>query len=249
MSGIQSENPLDQSIAWYRPIKVPESLGDMIRQHSKGARLTRTSYLAQRRSSPWIALWLTPRHTMTDLLKIAAPRAYAMVLILSMGWVWSIETASLAGVGLTHGLMAIVGLVVLGGAASGVLGMALMVALTTMMGRAFGGRGTALDLFKVLLWSNVPLCLVLLLELTQIALTGMNYFTVGDAVSGQAAALVMSFIKMGLIVFGWYLTVVGVAQAHRCSKVQAALITAATFLSMLVLAVVALAQALSFQLL
>ncbi|MCM2131761.1 YIP1 family protein [Larsenimonas rhizosphaerae] len=188
--------------------------------------------LHDHRRSPWLALWVRPRHTLRSLLKSRNAFSTRLLLAGVLGIVLMTELAAVQGLGLRHGALYLLVWCLPGGLLCGIAGLYLFNGVTCLVSRAMKGRGDWADTLSILTWTNVPLCVVALATLVQLNIAGMDYFMAGGAIVEHPATLALTFAKWIMVLLAARVGVVGISLVQRCSARRAASILLVSLLIM-----------------
>jgi signal peptidase I len=144
-------------------------------------------------ASPWLSVWLRPRDTIERILA-ADPRRHVPMLA-ALGAV-SLIVAQLIGAESTAYILdwRVIGILVLLGAAMGVVGLYVYAAFLRWSGRLIGGRATGVELRAVLAWSTVPT--VIGLGVCLLALIGFRLAEGGSVPFPSALTMILQVVTM-----------------------------------------------------
>ena len=173
---------------------------------------------------PLFTIWFSPRKTFRYLIDHYDPISVWLLAVLA-GIKECFNWASTFGMGERHAVDFIGVLIVVVGP---LMGAANWIAafFTRWVGRKFDGHGTLEGIFAVLVWSALPVIIILPYRLLLIFAFGAQAFTPGMAVvashSGDAGLILLSF-GWGLLQFlsaiwGLILMLVGISEVQGFTK-------------------------------
>jgi hypothetical protein len=175
--------------------------------------------------NPWLHIWTRPRAVTRQILDTDPRRLVHLIAMLAgiaqfLGW----NPPDLPG--FTLPLPAVIGLKIVLGALSGLLGLYLFSALVLMTGRWLGGRGRFVGVRAATAWASVPVIWGAMLWLPLLACLGWEALNLDtDTLAGDPVGLLL-LVPIGLLTvivgiwrFVIYLKAVG--EAHGFSAWQA----------------------------
>ena len=177
--------------------------------------------------NPWLHIWIRPRAVMRQLL--ATESFHYVPLLACIGGIYqAFNQSDESNLGDTLALPALLGVVLVGGVASGFLILLVGGAMLRWTGSWLGGRGKGVEVRAALAWSNAPLVWLLPLLALQLLLFGHELFTSTSSLLAGSQMLVLALLGMGVIelVVGIWAVVIlfqCLGEAHRFSAWKALL--------------------------
>lgn len=132
--------------------------------------------LPVRPNHPWLSIWIRPRSTMRAILDYD-PNYLVTPLIIVSGIARGLDQAISREAGSSFGTGYIVFFILVAAPLAAMLGLQIVAAILTWLGRLLGGTGAFDEVRSAVAWATVPQALVLVAGLLMVAIMGAEAFT------------------------------------------------------------------------
>ena len=193
-------------------------------------------------SSPWISIWLEPRKTIQSIID-RDPGYMVLALAALSGISEALDKASTKNLGDQVGMPALLGICLVGGIFSGLVGLYFFAFLIRVAGGWLGGTGKSGHLRTAIAWAAVPSIASMLLWIPEYWLFGHELFSAETPRIDSQPFLFLPFALAELVLAIWSLVILckGIGQVHGFSAWRG---LSAMIIAVLVIAVPILALAL-----
>lgn len=174
--------------------------------------------------NPFKTIWYAPRETFQSVIEYK-PIRFAIVLAILFGMTEVFDEAISEEFGKHLSMTPILLITLLGGALSGIIGLAITAGLSTLIGKLFGGVGRFKEMFMAIGAAYIPVALSIVIYILHLLIVGEALFIDIDMSIVQAIWLIFSGVLTIVLSF-WtlILTVLAISEVHRFS-VWRALVT------------------------
>jgi hypothetical protein len=179
----------------------------------------------ERKASPWLTIWTTPRATLRRILE-TDPEHMVVFLVVLGGFVQALERASKKNLGDSLPVLAIIALCAILGPIYGALKLYINAPLLLWTGSWIRGQAALEDIRAAIAWASVPTICMLPLWVLELGFLGNELFTSKgiDAVTDPLllVPLLALMVIHGTVYFwGWIIFLKCLAEAQRFSAWRA----------------------------
>lgn len=167
--------------------------------------------------NPLTAIWYAPRKAMRSVIEYK-PTSFVLTLAILYGITEMFDEAIGEEYGETLSLLPILLIILIGGALSGIIGLAITAGLSAVIGRWFGGTGYFKEMFKAISAAYIPVAFSIIIYLFHLIFVGAAIFVEVEISFAQSIWLLFGgLITIVLSFWTLVLTFIAIAEVHKFS--------------------------------